>query len=172
MQQELARRRQQQQLYAQLHAHQKALPQQALQLSPPTTSQGRPLSRTQRILQEQLFQLPPRIGRVQATSSPAASPSLPPQPQQPQFTYPAESMAAAVAIAGAHSRKPVVSSRAFSSPILPSQPLQQAKCTDKAGSKAAAAAIAGAHKPKPIMSFSRFLAMDSQLLSYRAEGPE
>ena len=134
MQQELARRRQQQQLHVQLQAHQQAQPQQALQLSPLATSQDRPLSRTQRILQEQLFQHqraglgpePPRIGQVQATSSPAASPSLPSQPQQAQFTYPAESMAAAVAIAGAQTRKPVVSSRAFSSPNLPSQPPQQA----------------------------------------------
>ena len=130
--QELAQRREQQQLRVQMRAHRQAHPQQPLQLSPLAAgqSQGRRLSRTQQVLQAQLLQHQraglglelPRTGQVQATSSPAAS-SPPSQPQQAQFTNPADSMAAAVAIAGAHNLKPVVSSQASSSPSLPSQNL-------------------------------------------------
>ncbi len=131
--QELARRREQQQLRVQMRAHRQAHPQQPLQLSPLAAGQGqgRRLSRTQQVLQAQLLQHQkaglglelPRTGQVQVTSSPASTSSLPSQPQQAQFTNPADSMAAAVAIAGAHNLKPAVSSQASSSPSLPSQNL-------------------------------------------------
>lgn len=129
--QELARHQQHQQLRAQLRAHGLLHRSLGLQLCPPAPAQGQRLSRTQQILHQQLSQQqragpglePPRTGHVRATSSSASSSSLGSQhPQQAPFTNPAGAMAAAVAIAGAHNRKPVVSAKASSPPAIPSKP--------------------------------------------------